>query len=152
MPSPYDDLDLRATDFHAHPERYRVARGEQGVLIAQPYKGELLPLWRFRTPEVARESSEALTRAFEAYRDAGDFVGMDMARKFLQMGFTRARRYANHPSGRKYDADGERFPQDAESETGTKAECARIFRAAWEVVEADPVYAEAKCAWKAERG
>ena len=25
-----------------------------------------------------------------------------MARKFLQMGFTRARRYANHSSGRKY--------------------------------------------------
>ena len=28
---------------------------------------------------------------------------MDMARKFLEMGFTRARRYANHSSGRKYD-------------------------------------------------
>jgi hypothetical protein len=26
-----------------------------------------------------------------------------MARKYLQMGFTRSRRYANHASGRKYD-------------------------------------------------
>lgn len=25
-----------------------------------------------------------------------------MARKYLQMGFTRARRYANHASGQKY--------------------------------------------------
>ena len=30
---------------------------------------------------------------FKAQRD---FIGMDMARKFLEMGFTRARRYANH--------------------------------------------------------
>ena len=31
---------------------------------------------------------------------------MDMCRKFLEMGFTRARRYANHRSGRKYDSEG----------------------------------------------
>ena len=30
------------------------------------------------------------------YKKSGDFIGMDMARKFLEMGFTRARRYANH--------------------------------------------------------
>ena len=28
---------------------------------------------------------------------------MDMCRKFLEMGFTRARRYTNHRDGRKYD-------------------------------------------------
>jgi len=28
-----------------------------------------------------------------------------MARKYLQMGYTRARRYANYKGGRKYDAD-----------------------------------------------
>ena len=28
------------------------------------------------------------------YRYKNDFVGMDMCRKFLEMGFTRARRYA----------------------------------------------------------
>ena len=27
------------------------------------------------------------------YRAKNDFVGMDMCRKFLEMGFTRARRY-----------------------------------------------------------
>ena len=36
---------------------------------------------------------------------------MDMARKFLEMGFTRSRRYANHPSGKKYDKDGSVSPQ-----------------------------------------
>ena len=29
-----------------------------------------------------------------------------MARKFLQMGMTRAKRYANHKGGRKYGAGG----------------------------------------------
>ncbi|RYG44136.1 DUF4385 family protein, partial [bacterium] len=41
--SPYDDPELRATDFRKNPERYRVARGEQGVLTVEPYKSELLP-------------------------------------------------------------------------------------------------------------
>jgi len=39
---------------------------------------------------------------FEAYL-AGDFVGADMARKFLQMGYSRSRRDANYKGGRKYD-------------------------------------------------
>lgn len=34
----------RAVDFRTHPERYLVGRGEQGVLTAEPYKSELLPL------------------------------------------------------------------------------------------------------------
>jgi hypothetical protein len=76
------------------------------VLIAEPYKSELLPLWRFKTPAIARRSAAALWSAFVAYRRADEPVGMDMARKFLQMGFTRARRYANHRSGVKYERDG----------------------------------------------
>ena len=63
---------------------------------------------------------------------------MDMARKFLQMGYTRARRYANHTGGRKY-APGTRevlpFAEDK-----TKAAAALVFRAKWERVKADPVY------------
>ena len=41
-------------DFRNHPELYKVGRGEQGVLTAAPYKSELLPLWRFSTPAIAR--------------------------------------------------------------------------------------------------
>src|SRR5580765_1121057 len=82
---------------------YRVGKGEQGVLICEPYKRELVPLWRFKTPEIAAKSSRAIYRKFLAYLRQGDFVGADMARKFLQMGFTRARRYANSKGGRKYD-------------------------------------------------
>lgn len=64
---------------------YRIARGEQGVLTFEPYKSALLPLWRFRTPDVARKSSTDLWKRFEEYNDEDDFVGMDMCRKFIQM-------------------------------------------------------------------
>lgn len=70
---------------HALRMSYRIGRGEQGVLTFEPYKSTLLPLWRFRTVEVARKSSQDLWERFEAYDEEGDFVGMDMCRKFIQM-------------------------------------------------------------------
>ncbi len=147
MAHPYDDLDVTTTDFRAHPELYRIGRGEQGVLMVEPYKSELLPLWAFRTPEVAQAAAAALMTRFITYRDHGDFVGMDMARKYLQMGFTRARRYTNHRGGRKYDADGSARPQSA-PDPG-KAEAAAIFRAAWRTAAEDPTYVRLKAAHQA---
>ena len=85
-------------DHRAHPEAYRVGRGEQGVFQVEPYKSELLPLWRFATPDDARASSEAILRAFRDYLADDDVVGADMARKYLQMGYTRSRRYARRSS------------------------------------------------------
>lgn len=135
-------LDFASIDFRKNPERYRVGKGEQGVLLVEPYKSELLPHWRFRTPEEARESAAILLSMFLAYRDAEDFVGMDMARKFLQMGYTRARRYANHRSGRKWSAGRtEVLPRDPDP---AKAESAAIFYAAYVEAREDPVYQELK--------
>jgi Domain of unknown function (DUF4385)/Protein of unknown function (DUF3253) len=134
----------RGTDFRKHPERYRVGRGEQGVLTAEPYKSELLPLWRFKTEAAARASAKALYAAFRAYRAQGDFVGMDMARKFTQMGYTRARRYANHRSGRKYDEQGVVAPAEPDRE---KARAAAVFRRAWQKIEADSRYRVARASW-----
>lgn len=131
--------EYAATDFRAQPERYRIGKGEQGVLIVEPYKSEILPHWRFRTPDVARESAETIYAMFLQYKADDDFVGMDMARKFLQMGWTRSRRYANHPSGRKYDVDtGKEHPRQ---EDPVKAESARIFRAYYERARDDLDYA-----------
>lgn len=140
---PFDyTLDFGTIDFRAHPELYRIGKGEQGVLLVEPYKSELLPHWRFRTPEIARESAAALWERFEHYRDEGDFVGMDMARKFLQMGFTRARRYANHRSGRKWNPDrSEVLPVDVDP---VKAESAAIFHAVYVRAREDPDYKRMK--------
>ncbi len=122
--------DVKDVDYRREPHRYRIGRGEEGVLTVQPYKGELLPLWRFATPSQAKASAEALWKKLLEYGRAGDFVGMDMARKYLQMGFTRSRRYANHPGGRKY-VEGTRTerPRSADAE---KAESAEIFRTYWQ--------------------
>ena len=132
----------RGIDFRAEPHRYRVGRGEEGVLTAEPYKAELLPLWRFKTPQLAKQSVIALWNAFVAYGKNSEFVGMDMARKFLQMGFTRSRRYANHRTGRKYDATGNVAPAEPDAE---KAASAEIFYLAWQRAERNSIYR----AWRA---
>ena len=117
----------RNIDFRVHPDKYRIGRGEQGVLIAEPYKSEILPHWRFKTPEIAKQSAIKIYAMFIEYGKTDDFVGMDMARKFLQMGFTRARRYANHKSGRKYSSFGTVLPQEEDWKDSEKAQSAEIF-------------------------
>jgi len=76
----------RGVDYRALPKLYRVGKGEQGVLICEPYKSELTPHWRFKTPSIAKKSGAKIYRMFKAYLVQDDFVGADMARKFLQMG------------------------------------------------------------------
>jgi uncharacterized protein YecE (DUF72 family) len=137
-------------DYRAHPDLYRVGKGEQGVLICEPYKGELLPLWRFRTPDLARKSSKAILARFKAYLADDDFVGADMARKFLQMGYTRSRRYANYKGGRKYGQG--RNPLSRGTGDPAKTESAVIFYKAWKSAEANPVYGSQKKAWKKNAG
>jgi hypothetical protein len=135
------DLDFDNIDFRKEPEKYRVGRGEQGVLMVEPYKGEILPHWRFKTPEIAKESSKKIYELFEQYKEKDDFVGMDMARKFIQMGYTRARRYANYKGGKKYDKEGEINTREIDDE---KAESARIFEEKWKIVRTDEEYLKKK--------
>ncbi|MDQ4121045.1 MAG: DUF4385 domain-containing protein [Acidobacteriota bacterium] len=133
------------TDLRKHPEKYRIGRGEYGVLTAEPYKSEILPHWRFKTPEIARESAAKIYELYLDYKRQGDFVGMDMCRKFLEMGYTRARRYANHSSGRKYETkEGKKVirPQAADALTSDKAKSAEIFKEYREKVMNDSVYRE----------
>jgi hypothetical protein len=113
------------------------------VLKVEPYKSELLPLWRFKDEEAAVRSVSLLWERFEQYRAQGDFVGMDMVRKYLRMGFTRAMRYAKYPGGRKRRADGHAHEpvQWADPE---KREAAIRFREAWQRLRADPRYLAAK--------
>ncbi len=110
-------------------------------LLVETYKSEILPHWRFKTPEIAKESSEKIHQMFLGYKEGNDFVGMDMARKFLQMGYTRARRYANYKGGKKYDDHGEIRKRDIDEE---KAESARIFEEKWIKAREDDVYLKKK--------
>lgn len=132
-------LDYKNLDLRKNPELYRVGKGEQGVLMVEPYRTEIVGLWRFRTPEIARKSSEKIYKMFLEYKKQKDFVGMDMARKFLQMGITRARRYANHPSGRKYKK-GTKEIIPIVGEDQQKAESARIFSEKYYLAKNDEDY------------
>lgn len=143
------DLDFDKIDFREQPELYRVGRGEQGVLMVEPYKGEILPHWRFKTPEIAKKSSERIYQIYLDYKEAEDFVGMDMARKFLQMGYTRSRRYANYKGGKKYDENGEVKEREINEE---KAESAAIFEEKWKIVREDKAYLKMKRAHQKKYG
>jgi hypothetical protein len=132
-------------DFREHPERYRHTPDERGAFKIEPYKSELLPLWTVSDLEAAEEAAGAIYGRFEDYRDAGDFVGMDLARKYLKMGWTRALRYAKYPGGRKYERneDGtrvEREPQEWYDEE--KYEISQVYREYLDCVRENGTYRE----------
>ena len=82
------------------------------------------------------------------YRVLKDFVGMDMCRKFLEMGFTRARRYANHKDGKKYDENGNVKPQEKDWATSQKAISAKIFKTYRDRVTKDSKYIKMRKQWR----
>ena len=139
-------------DYRIHPEKYRVGKGEQGVLICQPYKSEIGQYWRFKDAVIAEESSEKIFSMFLEYLANDDFVGADMARKYLQMGFTRSRRYFNYKGGKKYDSDKDYEHLERGTGDPEKAKSAAIFYEKWQQAEADKKYALMKIRWKKEFG
>ncbi len=149
-------LDYKSLDLRKDAALYRVGKGEQGVLLVEPYKSEILPHWKFKTVPIAKKSAAALKKLFVAYKKEKDFVGMDMTRKFIQMGFTRSRRYANHSSGKKYAGA---VPADKKGQSGAhgrlvlpriidkeKAAAAEIFKTLLQKINADPIYLKMKSA------
>lgn len=112
-------------------------------------------LTRFADAEKAQASSDQIYQLFLDYLEQEDFIGADMARKFLQMGYTRARRYANHKGGKKYDGP---VPADKKGLSGAhgrselprshedpvKAAAAKIFKQKWDDAKNHPEYIRQK--------
>ena len=145
------DLDYKSLDF-TNPETrklYRIGRGEQGVLLVRPYTEDICQHWRFKDVPTANKSSHKIYQMFCNYRRQKDFIGMDMARKFLEMGFTRARRYANHNSGRKYDVSKTILPQEDDALTSEKAQAAQVFKKVRDLAAYDPEYQMMRKQWRA---
>ena len=142
------DLDYKNLKFRKNDKRYRIGRGEQGVLLVRPYTDDICKWWRFKTPGDAYMSAVRILWMYNMYKGKDDFVGMDMTRKFLEMGFTRARRYANHKDGKKYDKDGNVRPQEKDWATNIKAQSAKIFKRARDLVCSDDVYQQMRKDWR----
>ena len=143
-------LDYKKLKFTDKETRklYRIGRGEQGVLLVRPYTDQICKYWRFKTPEIAKTSAKKIYTMYADYRAKNDFVGMDMCRKFLEMGFTRARRYANHRDGNKYDSKGKVKPQEPDAMTCHFAESATIFREYRNRVAKDSKYKSMRKMWR----
>lgn len=149
------ELDYKTIDFTQPENRrlYRIGRGEQGVLLCKPYTNYICAHWRFVDEDTARQSSTKIYQMFQDYREKGDFIGMDMARKFLEMGFTRARRYANHSDGRKYCQKGSRrvvLPQEEDWAVNEKAKAAAVFKEMRDLAAYDPVYQRMRKEWRSQ--
>ena len=143
-------LNYKELDFSDAETRklYRIGRGEQGVLLVRPYTNDICAHWRFKTPEIAVESSNKIYAMYLDYRDEKDFIGMDMCRKFLEMGFTRSRRYANHKTGKKYDEKGNVRPQDPDHLTNKYAKSAQIFKRVRDIVAKNDTYVSMRKQWR----
>ena len=142
-------LDYKNILFRPNDRRYRIGRGEQGVLLVRPYTDVICKHWRFKTLKEARISSQKIFDMYLDYRIQKDFVGMDMCRKFLEMGFTRARRYANHKDGKKYGKDGKVLPQEKDWATSEKAKAATRFKQFRDLVTQDEFYITMRKKWRA---
>ncbi len=146
------ELDYKRLDFTDEETRqlYRIGRGEQGVLLVRPYTHDICRFWRFKTPDEAVRSSNKIFAMYLDYRDEKDFIGMDMCRKFLEMGFTRSRRYANHNTGKKYDDEGNVRPQEPDHMTSKYAESARIFKKVRDIVAKNDTYVKMRKEWRSQ--
>ena len=142
-------LDYKKLNFRKPEIRklYRIGRGEQGVLLVRPYTNIICRNWRFKTPQIAEKSAVTIYHMYRGFRALKDFIGMDMCRKFLEMGFTRARRYANHKDGKKYK-NGKILPQEPDALTSEKAQSARVFKIWRDVVTHDPIYIKMRKQWR----
>ena len=116
--------------------------------MVRPYTNDICAHWRFKTPDEAVESSNHIFGMYLDYRDEEDFIGMDMCRKFLEMGFTRSRRYANHRDGKKYDKEGNVISQEKDHATCHFAESAKIFKKVRDIVAKNKTYVSMRKEWR----
>ena len=145
------EIDYKSLDFTNEETRklYRIGRGEQGVLLVRPYTNDICAHWRFKTPNEAIVSVNKIHDMYLEYEVQKDFIGMDMCRKFLEMGFTRARRYANHNSGRKYKkGTKEVLPQEKDHATSKYAQSAGIFKKIRDIVAKSDTYVTMRKEWR----
>jgi len=145
------DLDYKRLDFTDEETRklYRIGRGEQGVLLVRPYTNDICAHWRFKTPKIAMMSAHTIFDMYLDYLEQEDFIGMDMCRKFLEMGHTRSRRYANHNTGKKYDDEGNVRPQEPDHATCKYAKSATIFKRVRDMVAKNDIYVTMRKQWRA---
>ena len=85
-----------------------VLEGRTRGSIGTPYTNDICAHWRFVDEEASLKSSDRVSRCSVSINDGK--ISLGHGTEILEMGFTRARRYANHSSGRKYASNGSVSP------------------------------------------
>ena len=105
--------DFDTIDYRKNPEMYIIGRGEQGVLLVEPYKSEICKHWRFRTPEIAFASANRIYSMFDDYLVRGEFVGADMRTQVPYDGMDASKTIRQSPRAVKnMTTDGRIKPQE----------------------------------------
>lgn len=110
---------------------------DQPVTVPEePYHAAIMARWRIEPFAEAAESAAEIYELYLRYRDSGDFAGMEMVRRALQLGFTEAR--SRTPSGPPT------FP--------LRPKPADVFWKTYRMVRNDPAFAEMRQAYLASTG
>ena len=62
------NLDYKNLIFKPNDKRYRIGRGEQGVLLVKPYTNNICKHWRFKTPMEAYISASRILFEYHLYK------------------------------------------------------------------------------------
>lgn len=92
---------------------------------------EIKKICYFHKLKSARRSSQEIYEIFLNYLESGDFIGADTARKFLQVGYSKAQRCASNYKQLLRGTIDER-----------KLKVAEIYRAKWKAARQHKKYLE----------
>jgi hypothetical protein len=124
-------------DFREHPELYPAASETVDVMQVEPYISELLPHFAYDTADAAGESAAWLYEFYVRYKESGEFVGMDVARRLLYRGFTEAKRHTANTA-------------ETEQAVPLRPPPASIFWKTYRMVDNDPDYEAMRAAHEAK--
>jgi hemerythrin superfamily protein len=116
------------THFRNHPELYLREKGKRDVTLFEPYASEILPFFKTGSIDDARESSSQILYLFRWYMEQGDFIGADVAKSFLELGYGHAKK--------NFEDHLHIVLCDIESDLTI----AQIFKDAWDKARLDPQF------------
>jgi hypothetical protein len=112
---------------------YRIRDRGDGRMSIEPYRSHLNHMWYFHTAPLAQHSADELWNRFLDYHWHGDFIGMDMACKFVEMGMMCSQYMEDLRRGKVRDAeDAPREINSARTRAMLTSEVALIYREVFE--------------------
>lgn len=127
-----------------HPELYIVDNNLKGIYSFEPYKSELLPLFKYKSVKGAKRSIDKLKYRFNKYLENQDFIGCNLTLKYLKAGYIFSQRYSRYENGRRYEDGEEKEPLKIKDRDKEKMEITRMYKKVWEEVRSSEDYKKLK--------